>query len=168
MTNNSVSFLIFTLLVLILGFPITDIMTPPKAILIANDEKVCPQSINFGSYGDKTTDFTMKLQNVGDDGVLQVTLLSNNLLIRASDEEDFKFNSSKGWFVNSKSNQDFNFNLKQKDKPDYFDNITIFYTYKSYENVGGINFYSKEYNGCCNYQKGEYGYIFRYVNKNCP
>ena len=174
MTNNSSSRTLYLiviggLLVLILGNLITDIMTPPEAKAVAYDEKVCPQSISFGSCGDKTTDFTIELQNAGDDdGSLYVTLSSNSLLIRANDEEDFKLNSSKVWFVDSKDNQKFNFNLKQKDNSNYLNNITIFYTYGSYEKVLGIKFSSPQYNGCCNYQKDKHGYNFRYVNQTCP
>ena len=101
------------LLLIIFGNPIKDIMTPPEAIPVAQyNEKVCLNNLYFQSYGDKTADFSIKFQNIGDDGSIFVTLYSDELLSRASDEDKFQSNSTKSWVVNSRQYQDFKFELQ--------------------------------------------------------
>jgi len=155
------------LLIIIFGNPIKDVMTPPESIPIAQyNEKVCPASFYFKSYEDNTADFSVKFQNIGDDGTLFVTLSSEELLSRASDEEEFQSNSTKAWVVNSRQYQDFKFELKQIDD-ESVNNVTISFVYGCYEKVIGKNFYCKQYTRCCNYQKEERGSNYNLINQIC-
>jgi len=156
------------ILLIIFGTPIKDILTPPEAIPVAQyNEKVCPHTIYFQSYENKTAAFSIKFQNIGDDGTLFVYLFSDTLLSRASDEENFKPNSTKIWFVNSKQYQDFNFELKQKEEKQNLENFTVSFTYGCYEKVMGRNFNCKQYTDCCNYEKEDNGIGFRLINQIC-
>lgn len=157
------------ILLLILGNPIVDILTPPEAIPIAQyNEKFCPTRIYFPNYGDKTATFSIKFQNIGDDGVLFVTFLSDKILSRPEETENFGINSTKAWSVNSRQSQDFNFQIKKNEDIDTIKNFTIVVNYGCYENVLGHNFDCKQYQRCCNYQKDKYSETyFTLLNERC-
>ena len=168
MANNSINASIVVgviagLLVIIFGNPINDIMAPPEVIPVAKySEKVCPPRIYFQS-NDKTADFSLKFQNIGDDGSVFVNIFSNEILSKAKGEDQFKQNSTKTWFTNSRQYQDFNFELKQNEEINNLENITISFNYGCSEIVFGKIFYCKQYNRSCNYQK-ETNYLFNRIN----
>jgi len=157
------------LLLIIFGAPIKDIMDSPEAIFVAqSNEKSCPQNINFQSYGSKTAFILVKLQNVGDDGSLFVTIDSNKLLSRTNDEEEFKFNATKSWFMNNKQYQDFKFELKQGENIENLnENVSISFTSGCYEKVLGKYFYCKPSIRCCNYQKEKSKSGYKLLNQIC-
>ncbi len=146
------------ILLLIFGNLINDIMTNPKAIPIAQyNEKVCPTTLYFQSYSSDTIgSFSVKFQNLGDDGTLFTTLFSDKILIRKDNTELFATNSTKAWVVNSRLYQDFNFEIKRNEKITQIENFTISFDYGCYEEVLGYNLYCKQYRRCCNYQKDQY------------
>ena len=160
---------IVAILVLIIGNIVDDYMNPPEAIPVAqyNNEKVCPTNLYFWPYGDKTVSFSLRFQNTGDDGTLFVTIYSDKLLSRASDEEEFNSSSTKQWFMNSKQCGDFKFELKQKEDIKNFESFTVSFSYGCYEEIVGRTFYGKQHTSCCNYQKEQYSSNYILLNQIC-
>lgn len=143
------------LLILILGAPIKSIITPPEAIPVAQyNEKFCPDNLYFQSYSNKTSPFSVKFQNIGDDGSLFVALHSDSLLSKTKNEGEYKLNSTMSWLLNSRQYQDFNFELMQNNSMN-LENFTIYLDYGCYKSTLGYNFYCKQYSRCCSYQKNK-------------
>jgi|SRR3989344_8727764 len=142
----------------VLDYPIGDFFSSPEVITIAQyDEEVCPTNILF-NY-DKTADFSIQLKNNGDDGSLYLVLLSDQVLSKTYNDNNFQPNSTKSWVVDNKQIQNFNFKLKQKDEgsKDFRMNLRF----------GCLDFFCKEKTLCCNYKKAEYSDMYNLNNKTC-
>src|SRR3989344_3635536 len=89
------------ILLLIVGQPIREVITPPEAIPTAQySEKFCPNVLTFPYWGDKAAQFSVKFQNLGDDGSLFVTLDSEQLFSRLDGDSSFIKNATRLWLVN--------------------------------------------------------------------
>lgn len=115
-----------------------DFISFPDPIPVAQyDKEIFPENIHFNTNDDITT-FSFKIYNAGEDGIISVEIESDKILSRLKDRDEFKSSSSQQWFVRSKNEQDFSFQLKKDEAYNDIENFTISVNYHSSKNLLGL------------------------------
>ena len=137
------------------------VFSAPNPIkIINNDDRFCPNQLRFTTNDNQFADFSVKLSNKGSDGSLFMTLSSDNqnISIRKNEDGVLGENSTRKWFVDSKREQDFEFEVKRNNSN--INNFTLV------TNFGCTKFFCQDYTVCCNYNKKDI-YSYELAGESC-
>lgn len=161
---------IIVLILTIIALPqVQDALDKPEVRFIAQyEEEICPRSLYFPDYRDHTADFKIRLQNTGGDGIIWMSISSEQLLSMSSDMDQFNHITTKEWYLNSKDSTDYNFKIKlnmiNEEEPE---NVTIEILAGCYEEVWGMRFNGTTIKKCCSYNRTKREWYYELIGKSC-
>ena len=163
--TSIIALVIAGVVVFLIQSPVQEAITGPKVFAVSQyQEKICPETISFKTR-EQVAPFSIKLQNIGHDGMLTLKISSDKLLSRKSDVDEFKEENMKEFFVEGKESKDFKFELKPKVMGD-LPLFSLKITFSCYEKVITGTARCDDQVLCCKYEKKE-GANFKLVSQTC-
>jgi len=162
--TSVIAIVIAGIVVFLIQSPVQEAISGPKVFAVPQyEEKICPEVISFKTL-EQIAPFSVKLQNIGDDGMLTMKISSDELLSRKSDVDEFMEENLKEFFVSAKESKDFKFELKPKKAGMNLFSLNLIFS--CYEKVITGTVRCDDQVLCCKYEKKE-GADFKLVSQTC-